>query len=309
MDRNTVSWQGPMPAIVTPFDDQGRIEPALFRRNIELLIDRGATGVVVGGCTGEFWALDMSERRQLFELGVAAVAGRGTVIAGTGAIRRKDAITLTKQAQDAGCDGALILPPYFVKLTDDEIFSHYEAIARAVAFPIMLYNIPGNAVNGLSPALVRHLADLDPIVAVKESSGDWNNYYATATAVSDRLRVFCGPSSLFGVAATLLGADGLIDCFPNMWAPGGLDLFFKARDGDLEESRKLQAIGAALTHLFTSEGRTLYPATKAAMHLLGLPGGTLRPPLRPLDRDQMHGLRIGLEGLGMLDKGQADAAE
>jgi dihydrodipicolinate synthase/N-acetylneuraminate lyase len=72
MDRNTVSWQGPMPAIVTPFDDQGRIEPALFRRNIELLIDRGATGVVVGGCTGEFWALDMNERRQLFELGVAA---------------------------------------------------------------------------------------------------------------------------------------------------------------------------------------------------------------------------------------------
>jgi len=309
MDRNTVSWHGPMPAIVTPFDDQGQIEPALLRQNIDILLDRGATGVVVGGCTGEFWALGMAERRQLFEWCVKAVAGRGTVIAGTGAIRRQDVITLTKQAQDAGCDGALILPPYFVKLTDEEILSHYEAIARAVTLPIMLYNIPGNAVNGLSPALVRRLADLDPIVAVKESSGDWNNYYATATAVSDRLRVFCGPSSLFGVAATLLGADGLIDCFPNMWAPGGLDLFFKARAGQLDEARQLQAKGAALTHLFTSEGRTLYPATKAAMHLLGLPGGTLRPPLKPLDQSQMHGLRVGLERLGVLAAGRAHAAE
>ncbi len=309
MDRNTVSWSGPMPAIVTPFDDRGHIEPNLFRQNIEILVDKGATGVVVGGCTGEFWALDMPERRQLFELGVEAVAGRATVIAGTGAIRRHDAITLTKQAQDAGCDGALILPPYFVKLTDDEIFSHYEAIADAVTFPIMLYNIPGNAVNGLSPALVGRLADLDPIVAVKESSGDWNNYYATATAVGDRLRVFCGPSSLFGVAATLLGADGLIDCFPNMWAPAGLDLFFKAKNGQLEEARKLQAIGAALTYLFTSEGRTLYPATKAAMHLLGLPGGTLRPPLKPLNSDQIEGLRLGLQRLGVLARGRAHAAE
>jgi dihydrodipicolinate synthase/N-acetylneuraminate lyase len=113
--------------------------------------------------------------------------------------------------------------------------SHITKRSHAVAFPIMLYNIPGNAVNGHSPALVRRLADLDPIVAVEESSGDWNNYYATATAVSDRLRVFCSPSSLFGVAATLLGADGLIDCFSNIWAPGGLDLFFKARDGDLKK--------------------------------------------------------------------------
>jgi 4-hydroxy-tetrahydrodipicolinate synthase len=301
MDRNSVNWQGPMPAIVTPFDERGAIDERALQQNIDLLMDRGATGIVIGGCTGEFWAMTLDERKQLMKLGVKAMRGRGTVIAGTGAIRAEDAIALTKAAQDAGCDGALILPPYFVKLTDDEIFAHYETIARAVTLPIVLYNIPGNAVNALSPALVTRLADLDTVVAVKESSGDWNNYYATAIAVQDRLRVFCGPSSVFGVPAVLAGADGTVDCFPNMWAPGGLDLFHAPRAGRIEEANRLQELGVKLTTLFTTGGRTLYPATKAAMELLGLPGGKLRPPLRPLGAEALAGLKQGLVELGLLE--------
>ncbi len=300
MNRDSVSWSGPMPALVTPFDRSGEIDTVSFARNIDLMFEHRATGMLVGGCTGEFWAMTVEERRRLFALAVKAGAGRGTVLAGTGAILAREAIDLTKAAQDAGCDGAVILPPYFVKLTDDEIYAHFAAIARAVDLPICLYNIPGNAVNALSPALVARLAELDPVVAIKESSGDWANYYATSVAVSDRLRIFCGPSSVFGVAAVLLGADGTIDCFPNMWPTGGIELFYAARDGRLQEARRLQAIGAALTTLFTSEGRTLYPATKAAMHLLGQPGGELRAPLCPLDAAQLHGLRQGLATLGLL---------
>ena len=206
--------------------------------NIDILMSKGATGIVIGGCTGEFWAMSMEERIALFKMGVKAMAGRGFVIAGSGAVRVEDAIMLTRAAHDAGCDGGLVLPPYFVKLSDDEIFAHYEALSKAVDGPVMLYNIPGNAVNALSPALVRRLADLDRIVGVKESSGDWNNYYATAIAVQDRLRVFCGPSSVFGVPAVQAGADGVIDCFPNMWAPGCLDLYYTARDGKIEEARR-----------------------------------------------------------------------
>lgn len=301
MDRNSVNWQGPMPAIVTPFDDRGAIDERLLRENIDLLMDRGASGVVIGGCTGEFWAMTLDERKHLMKLGVQAMRGRGTVIAGTGAIGVAEAIALTRAAHDAGCDGGLVLPPYFVKLSDDEIFAHYEAISRAVDGPIMLYNIPGNAVNALTPALVVRLAELDKVVAVKESSGDWNNYYATAIAVQDRLRVFCGPSSVFGVPAVLAGADGTVDCFPNMWAPGGLDLYHAPRAGRLEEANRLQKLGVRLTTLFTTGGRTLYPATKAAMELLGLPGGRLRPPLRPLAGEALAGLKRGLIELGLLD--------
>jgi dihydrodipicolinate synthase/N-acetylneuraminate lyase len=307
MDRNSVNWQGPMPAIVTPFDDRGAIDERLLRENIDLLMDRGATGIVIGGCTGEFWAMTLDERKQLMQLGVTAMRGRGTVIAGTGAIGVADAIALTRAAHDAGCDGGLVLPPYFVKLSDDEIFAHYEAISRAVDGPIMLYNIPGNAVNALTPVLVARLAELDKVVAVKESSGDWNNYYATAIAVQDRLRVFCGPSSVFGVPAVLAGADGTVDCFPNMWAPGGLDLFHAPRAGRIEEANRLQEIGVKLTTLFTSGGRTLYPATKAAMELLGLPGGKLRPPLRPLGSEALAGLKRGLIELSLLSPRKAAA--
>jgi dihydrodipicolinate synthase/N-acetylneuraminate lyase len=309
MDRNSVTWSGPMPALVTPFNADGAIDQALFQRNVDIQLEHGATGFLVGGCTGEFWAMSAEERRALYAIGVRAVGGRGTVLAGTGAVTAAEAIAFTRAARDAGCDGAVILPPYFVKLTDDEIFAHYETIAAAVNFPVCLYNIPGNAVNGLSPALVNRLADLDPVVAIKESSGDWNNYYATALMVRDRLRVFCGPSSVFGVAATMLGADGTIDCFPNLWAPGGLDLFYAARDGRAGEAGELQRIGWELTKLCTSDGRTLYPSTKAAMEMLGLPGGRVRPPLQPLRAPQLAGLRRGLVELGLLGAAAAAAAQ
>jgi len=298
MDRNSIDWAGPMPAVTTPFDETGAIDERAFADNIVRLLDAGATGVVAGGCTGEFWALSHEERARLYALAVEAAGGRATVIVGTGAVTVDETVALTLAAEKAGADGALILPPYFVKLTDDEIVAHYRDVGERTGLPILLYNIPGNAVNALAPALVSRLADLDHVVAVKESSGDWNNFYGTLLAVKDRIRVFCGPSSVFGVPAVQLGADGTIDCFPNVWAPGGLDLFHKA---DAPEAAGLQETGRRLTDLFTSGGRTLYPATKAAMDMLGLPGGGRpRAPLRPLGGEPLDGLRRGLAELALI---------
>ena len=290
-----------MPAVTTPFRQDGSIDEAQFCANVDRLLKDGATGIVAGGCTGEFWALSHDERKRLADIAKGVMAGRGTLIVGTGTVTVAETVALTRHAEAAGCDGVLILPPYFVKLTDDEIFAHYSDVSAATGLPIVLYNIPGNAVNALSPALVSRLAELDRVVAVKESSGDWNNYYGTYLAVRDRLRVFCGPSSVFGVPAVQLGADGTVDCFPNMWSPGGLDLYFAAKRGDEVEAAKLQALGRQLTDLFTTGGRTLYPATKAAMDMLGLPGGGKpRAPLRPLADDALAGLKSGLKSLGLL---------
>ena len=301
MDRNSIDWSGPMPALTTPFAADGTIDEAALAANIDRLLAEGATGVVAGGCTGEFWALTHDERKGLMDMSVRIVAGRGTVIAGAGAVTVADTIDLVRHAGEAGCDGALVKPPWFVKLTDDEIFAHYEDVAAGIDVPILLYNIPGNAVNALSPALVARLADLDPVVGIKESSGDWNNFYATLLAVRDRLKVFCGPSSIFGVPAVRLGADGTVDCFPNMWLPGGLELYFAAKEGREADANRLQETGRRLTDLFTSGGRTLYPATKAAMDMIGLYGGAPRPPLRPLTGAPLEGLRRGLIDLGILD--------
>jgi 4-hydroxy-tetrahydrodipicolinate synthase len=187
-----------------------------------------------------------------------------------------------------------------VKLTDDEIFAHYEAVSAASPLPIVVYNIPGNAVNAISPALASRLADLDKVVAIKESSGDWNNFYATLLAVKDRIRVFCGPSSVFGVPAVHAGADGTVDCFPNVWR-GTTELWYAARDPARHaEAERLQATSRKLTDLFITGGRTLYPATKAAMDHLGFPGGGVpRMPLQPLRGEQLEGLKRGLAELGI----------
>ena len=299
MNRNSVNWRGPMPAVVTPFDERGAIDVKAFEANLGRLIDKGATGFIVSGCTGEFWAMSREERVELFRIAARCVARRATVIVGTSAIRQEEVIDLTNAAHEAGCDGALILPPYFVALTDDEIFAHFEAISAAVRIPIMLYNIPQNATNTITPALALRLAALDQVVAIKESAGDWRNFHQTLLAVRDELRVFCGPSSVYGVPALAAGADGFIDCFPNVWAPGGLDLFHAAAAGDLGRARQLQEMGMRLTTLFTSEGRTLYPATKAGMEILGMKAGKPRPPLKPLSREQHDALRRGMAELGL----------
>lgn len=300
MDRNSVDWSGPMPAVTTPFAPGGGVDRAGFKANIARLIDDGATGVVACGCTGEFWSLTFDERRGLYADAVAGAAGRGTVIVGTGCVGAADTISLAQAAQEAGADGVLVLPPYFVKLTDDEIFAHFAAVSAASPLPIVAYNIPGNAVNAISPALASRLADLDKVVAIKESSGDWNNFYATLLAVKDRIRVFCGPSSVFGVPAIHAGADGTVDCFPNVWR-GTLDLWYAARDpARMAEAERLQATARRLTDLFVTGGRTLYPATKAAMDQFGFPGGGMpRPPLQPLSGEPLAGLKRGLADLGI----------
>jgi dihydrodipicolinate synthase/N-acetylneuraminate lyase len=285
-----------MPAITTPFRADRSIDEEGFVANIARLFDAGATGMVAAGCTGEFWTLTFPERERLARLTAEACRGRGPAIVGTGAIREGEVIEQINAAKEAGADGVLVLPPYFVHLTEAETIAHYETIDAASVLPMVLYNIPGNARNAITPAMAAHLADLDHVVAIKESSSDWINFHATLTRVKDRIRVFCGPSSVFGVAATLAGADGLIDCFPNVWAPGGLDIWYSTKAGRMEEAWGLQRIGMEMTELFTSGGRTLYPATKAAMNHLGLPGGGHpRPPLRELSGEPLKGLTAGLE--------------
>lgn len=299
MNRDSVNWWGPMPAVVTPFDNDGAIDARAMQETAERLFANGATGLLVGGCTGEFWALSFEERCELFALGARLGQDRGTVLAGTGAITVGETVRLTEAAKAAGCDGALILPPYFIRLSDDEIFAHFREIDAAVSFPIVLYNIPGNAINAITPELASRLADLDNVVAIKESSGDWNNFYATLIGVRERIRVFCGPSSIFGVPAVAAGADGFIDCFPNVWSPGGLDLYHAAKAGRLDEANALQQTGKRLTELFTSGGRSLYPATKAAMSHLGFAVGDPRPPLRPLEGLALEELHAGLAALSI----------
>lgn len=298
MNRDSIEWTGVLPAITTPFAKDGSVDHAGLRANIERLMGLGCTGVVSAGCTGEFWALTAAEKTDVYRTTVETIGDSGWKIVGAAAITAREAIELGQAAKAAGCDGILVTPPYFARLSDDEIYAHFEAVNAGVDIPIVLYNIPGNAGNALTPALVDRLADLDKVVAIKESSGNWSNFLDTLNISGERIRVFCGPSSTIGVPATLAGCDGLIDCFPNVWS-GCIDIWDVTRNGSQADAWALQRTGLALTEMFTSKGRTLYPATKAAMDHLGLPGGgPVRAPLQPLTGAVLDGLHRDLDALG-----------
>lgn len=297
MNRDSITWAGPMPAVTTAFHADFSLDEDSFVANAKRLLDAGATGIVAAGCTGEFWSLSFAERARLAELTVEVCKGRGAAIVGTGAITQDEVIDQIDAAHDLGADGVLVLPPYFTHLTEAEMIAHFEAVADKSRLPIALYNIPGNAGNAITPSLADRLADLDPVVAIKESSGNWANFHRTLVAVKDRIRVFCGPSSAFGVAASLAGADGHIDCFPNVWADC-LQLWHATAAGRMDEAWALQATGMAMTDLFIANGRTLYPSTKALMNAYGLPGaGALRPPLRSLGDAAVQELMTGMTHL------------
>ena len=200
-----------------------------------------------------------------------------------------------QDAATEGADAALVMPPFFAHLSRAEIVAHFRTISDAAPLPVMLYNIPGNAGNALTPEIVDELADLENVVAIKESSGDWLNFHKTLARVGDRIKVFCGPSSTIGVPAMLAQCDGLVDCFPNVWT-ALLDVWPMIQRGEYEQAWLLQSRAQDLTNLFITEGRTLYPATKAAMDYLGLPGGGApRAPLQPLTGEALAGLHRGLD--------------
>ena len=308
MNRNSVNWYGPWVAAVTPFDAAGNIDESAYRRNVDLLVGYGCTGIVANGCMGEFWAQTFEERCRVMELCADTVHGRATVIGGTSAITTSEVIALSEVAKQVGCDGVQIVPPYFVKPPEDDVVAHYQAVSDAVDIPILLYNIPSAASVVLTPELVDRLADIENVVAIKESSRDFVNFYKTLEAAGDRIHVFVGPGGLFGVAAATVGAAGYVEGHQNYWPFESTQIYHATKRGDTELALRVQKKGLALRQLIEGNGRYMYSSAKAAMNVLGLPGGYPRPPLRPLARPHLDELRKGLERLGI--KGlEAAAAE
>lgn len=301
MNKTNVNWYGPWVALVTPFDAEGRIDEDAYQQNADLCVQYGCTGLVANGCMGEFWSLSHDERQRVIELCVKAVAGRATVIGNASAIATGEVIELARAAKQAGCDGIMVLPPYFVKPPVDDVISHYEAVSNAVEIPMMLYNIPSAASVSLTPEVVDRLADVENVVAIKESSRDFVNFYQTYVAAGDRIHVFIGPGGLFGVAALTVGAAGYVEGNQNYWPYESTEIYYATKKNDLERALQLQKKGLAVRQLIEGNGRYMYSAAKAAMNVLGLPGGYPRLPLRPLGEPHLSELRVGFGHLGITD--------
>jgi 4-hydroxy-tetrahydrodipicolinate synthase len=290
---------GVIPPLVTPMHDDGSLNLDGFPPLVEHVLAGGVHGIFTPGSQGESFALSAAERAQVLDAVLAAVNGRVPVIAGTGAITTRDAIALTRQAEQAGADAAALITPYFITPSQDELYAYYADVAAAVSLPILGYSNPSRTGGvRLAPATLTRLAENIPhFVGVKESSGDLAETFAVIQACPEELRVFVGRDTLF-YGGLCYGADGAVGLTVNVVPDLMVGIYNAFQAGDHTRAKALQVKVAALRESLAGLGS--YPAqVKAALDLMGLPAGPPRRPILPLSQSARDELRALLQSIGV----------
>ncbi|MDP7652037.1 MAG: 4-hydroxy-tetrahydrodipicolinate synthase [Rhodospirillales bacterium] len=294
-----VELKGVIPAITTPFNEDGSLDLDGFRKLVDIIIEDGVHGIVPNGCTGESWALSDDERAEIFKATVEVTAGRIPVVPGCGAMSAADAIHKVHQAEAAGCDAVMIQPPWYVMPGLDEIFDYYKKIIDATDLPIMAYNIPRRTGICFTADFVDQLADEPRIVALKESSKNWLLLSEIIRRCKDRITILAGYAPLLGLAAITEGALGFVDSAAPVVGSLMIDFYDAASAGDIEKARPLQAELAKINKGMFGIG-TFPAANKAALDMLSRPGGWTRDPIKPLNDEQRVQVRQVLITAGVL---------
>lgn len=294
-------FRGVIPALTTPFRKDLSLDADGFGRLAEAVIADGVHGLLVNGCTGESWSLTADEREVVFRTAVQAARGRVPVVAGCSAITSAEVIGKVRQAERAGCNYAMISPPWYVMPGPAEIADHYEAVLEASNLPVLLYNIPRRTGVQLPVDLIDRLADHPKVAGIKESSKDWGILSSVIRRTSDRISVFAGYASFFGLAALTEGAVGYMDSGTPVFGAASRRFFDACQSGDLVTARRLQTEMAAMLDTFFGLG-TFPASVKASLELIGRPGGPTRPPIRSLTAEQRVTLRSAMVAANFLSQ-------
>ena len=301
MDNGKVDWRGCFPAAVTPFTADGEIDDTKFTENLEILIDEGAGGMVICGHSGEHWALSREEKIGVFKRAVDVSGGRVPVLGCTSDILTSTVVEESRAAKAVGCAGVMVTPPYYVGLARNSVVAHFRALSDQAQIPIMLYNYPDGVGINLDASYLEELVELEYIVAVKESTADVIQITNLLDAVGDRMRIFVGHSAKIGMSAVMLGSPGFVGSVePQVMGREGFDLFRCSDEGNIPRAREIQKRTLKCTTGVGSIGS--FPANlKAAMNMLGRPGGYCRAPVQELTGPETEKLRGVLDGLGLFD--------
>ena len=299
-------FRGVIPALTTPFHPDLSLDADGFARLAELVIADGVDGLLVNGCTGESWSLSADERAAVFRTAAQAARGRVPVIAGCSAITAAETIGKIRQAEAAGCDYAMVSPPWYVIPGPEEIMEHYRAVLDAAEIPVVLYNIPRRTGVHITPDMVDRLADHPKVAAIKESSKDWGVLSQVIRRASDRISVFAGYASFFGLAALTEGAVGYMDSGTPVFGTKSPEFYRACVGGDLAKARQIQIEMAAMLDSFFGLG-TFPASVKASLDLIGRPGGPTRPPIKPLNAAQRDTLRQKMLEAGFIAPERAAA--
>jgi len=179
-------------AMITPFDDQGKVDYSQAKRLANALLDSGSDGLVISGTTGESPSLTTEEKIQLFAEVKEAIGDRGSVVAGTGNYNTAESIELSREAEKVGADALLLTVPYYNKPPQEGMYQHFKAIAGSVSLPCMLYNVPSRTSINMTSETTLRLSQVDNIVGVKEASSDLDQIQRIIGGAPDGFRVWSG---------------------------------------------------------------------------------------------------------------------
>ncbi|MBX5436638.1 MAG: 4-hydroxy-tetrahydrodipicolinate synthase [Alicyclobacillaceae bacterium] len=263
-------------AMATPFTADHQLDEAGLRVLVDHLIETGTTALAVCGTTGESPTLTHEEKLQVIRLTVEAARGRVPVIAGTGNYSTAESVALSKEAEALGADGLLLVVPYYNRPTQDGLYRHFRAIAEAVSLPVMLYNIPSRSAVNLSVETILKLAEIPNVVALKEATADFGHILQIAARKPDDLLLYSGNDN-YTLPMLSVGACGVVSVASHVAGREIAHMIDAYVRGDVQEASMWHS---RLLPLFDSLFRVTSPAPlKAALRLLGLPGGPVRLPL------------------------------
>jgi 4-hydroxy-tetrahydrodipicolinate synthase len=289
-------FHGSYVAIVTPFKN-GTVDEKALGDLIEWQIERGTNGIVPCGSTGESATLTHEEHDRVIALTVEVSRRRVPVIAGTGSNATHEAIRLTKHAKSVGVDAALLVTPYYNKPTQEGLFQHYEAVARAVDLPLVLYNIPGRSVVNMTPQTVARLSKITNVVGIKEASGNLSQMSDVIAACGDRFVVLSGDDALT-VPLMAVGGKGVISVTANVAPSETAEMVSAALKGDWDRARRTHFHLLPLSNAMFLETNPI--PVKAALAMMGRCADELRLPLTSMSEGPKTQLRQVMTQFGLI---------
>jgi 4-hydroxy-tetrahydrodipicolinate synthase len=294
------AFHGIFAALVTPMKANEAIDHDKLGRFAEHLIRKGVHGLIPLGSTGEYYALDAAERERVLRVTLEAAASRVPVIAGTNAGSTRDVIAFSRQAEQLGCAGVMLAPPYYSLPRLDELCAHFKAVNNAIGIPIMLYNYPGRTGVDMPPDFIERLAGLKNVRYVKESTGEMPRITELLRRCGERLGVFCGCDTI-SFESFMVGAIGWVGGVVNVLPASHARLYSLAVEKkDYVAARKL--FFKMLPTLELMEGGGKYTQfVKAGCKLMGHDMGAPRRPLAAVTAGECRLLR---EALRQCDEGR-----
>jgi len=285
-------FHGSMVALVTPMNNDGSLDEASLANLIEFHVESGTDAIVAVGTTGESATLSFKEHCALMKMIIKLVNGRLPVIAGTGANSTREAIELTRSAQESGADACLLVTPYYNKPSQEGLYLHFKAIAEAVDIPQILYNVPGRTAVDMLPKTVARLAEIDNIIGIKEATGDLDRAREILQLCDDEFELYSGDDET-AMECILLGAKGDISVTANVAPEAMQQMCALALKG---EKAKAAAINEPLLGLHQNLFLEANPIpVKWALQEMGLIPDGIRLPLTPLAEQYHQTLRAALQ--------------